>query len=79
MNPWLELYCGIAVLVLDAASFVVERYTRALEWCCVRLDDWQTTHIVHVGPVRVKFHREYVFVYTRMRPLLFVQRGRRRR
>ena len=79
-DPGLELYCACATVILDAACWVLDRYIAALEWIGARLERWRLCHIIRVGPLRVKFHRDYIYFYTLHGPTwlwVFRKRGRR--
>ena len=71
----LALYADVAAGVLDAASWVLDRYIGLLEWLDARWRWWQATHIVRVGPLRVKFGQTYMLVYSLRRPLLRLRWG----
>ena len=75
-DVFLGLYLDVAFVVLNAASWVLDLYIEVLERWGGWLTRWQETRIVRVGPWRVKFHREYVLLYTPRRPLLCVRFGR---
>jgi hypothetical protein len=70
IDVWTELYAVIATAVLNVASWVLDQYIAVIERLDWRVIRWKVTHIAHVGPLRIKFHREYICVYTIRRILL---------